>query len=101
MPAETHSHGLGAHEPDVIGALVVDRLAELLGRDVDDVRVESRLREDLDADELVVLDLFDVIEDELGERTVGFRLDDDDMGDLVTVGDVIEYVTNVTGRTTR
>ena len=43
-------------------------------------------------------DLFDVIEDELGERTVGFRLDDDDLVDLVTVADIIEYVTNIVGR---
>ena len=97
MPAETHSHG-DANEPRAIAALVVERLAELLDRDPDDIRPESRLRDDLDADDLVVLDLFDVIEDELGERTVGFRLDDDDLIDLVTVGDVIEYVTNIVAR---
>ena len=49
MPAETHSHGSAAHDPSVVGALVVDRLAELLGRDIDDVRPEARLRDDLDA----------------------------------------------------
>lgn len=96
MPAETHSHG-DPNEPQAIAALVVERLAELLDVDVDDVRPENRLRDDLDADDLVVLDLFEIIEDELGERTVGFRLNDDDLVDLVTVADVIEYVTNVVG----
>lgn len=95
MPAETHSHASGAHDPSVVGALVVDRLAEILGRDIDDVRPEARLRDDLDADDLSLLDLFDAIEDELGERTVGIQLEDDDLSDLVTVADVVEYVVNV------
>ena len=97
MPAETHSHG-APDEPQAIADLVVERLSELLDRDPDDIRPEARLRDDLDADDLVVLDLFDVIEDELGERTGGFRLDDDDLVDLVTVADIIEYVTNIVGR---
>ena len=98
MPAETHSHGSAAHDPAVVGALVVDRLAELLGRDIDDVRPEARLRDDLDADDLALLDLFDAIEDELGERTVGIRLEDDDLSELVTVADVVEYVVNIVER---
>ena len=98
MPAETHSHGSAAHDPVVVGALVVDRLAELLGRDIDDVRPKARLRDDLDADDLALLDLFDAIEDELGERTVGIRLEDDDLSELVTVADVVEYVVNIVER---
>ena len=97
MPAETHSHG-APEAPHDIAVLVIERLSELLDCDVDEIRPEARLREDLDADDLVVLDLFDVIEDELGERTVGFRLDDDDLVDLVTVADIIEYVTNIVGQ---
>ncbi len=95
MPAETHSHGIESHAAQSIASLVIDRLAELLGRDVDDIRPEAQLREDLDADDLVILDLFDAIEDEVGERTVGFQLDDDELNELQTVADVVEYITNV------
>ncbi len=101
MPAETHSHGASGFDSVAVGALVVDRLAELLGRDIDDVRPEARLRDDLDADDLALLDLFDTIEDELGERTVGIQLEDDDLGELVTVADVVEYVVNVIERQQR
>lgn len=91
MPAETHSHG-AIPSPDEIADLVVERLAEMLGRDPDDVRPELRLREDLDADDLVVLDLVEAVEQELGERTVGLRLDDDTLAEIATVGDTIRCV---------
>ncbi len=91
MPAETHSHGHGLDRSDV-SALVVERLAELLGRDPDDLRPELRLRDDLDADDLVVLDLVEAVEQELGERMVGLHLDDDDLVELETVGELIDCV---------
>ena len=91
MPAETHSHS-GDFAPDDVRAVVLDRLAELLGIDPDDLEPSARLREDLDADDFVMIDLFDAVEDELGERTIGFRLDDDELAELLTVGDVVDCV---------
>jgi acyl carrier protein len=91
MPAETHSHR-GEIGIDDVRAIVLDRLSELLGRDPDDLSGDARLREDLDADDFALIDLFDSIEDELGERTVGFRLDDDELAELVTVDDVVDCV---------
>lgn len=91
MPAETHSHGPRLERREVAD-LVVDRLAELLGRDPDDIRPELRLRDDLDADDLVVLDLVEAVEQELGERMIGLSVDDDVLGELVTVGDAIDCV---------
>ena len=96
MPAETHSHG-GPLDPLDIRGLVVDRLAELLGCDPDDIRLEARLRDDLDVDDLLVLDLVEAIEDEVGERTVGFRVDDDDLGEFETVADLVDYVVHALG----
>ena len=36
--------------------------------------------------------LFPWLEEELGERTVGFRINDEDLEDLKTVGDAVDYV---------
>jgi acyl carrier protein len=91
MPAETHSHR-GELDPSDVRALVVERLAEVLDRDPDDLRDELTLRDDLDADDFALIDAFDAIEDELGERTIGFRLDDDELADLTTVGDLVDTV---------
>jgi acyl carrier protein len=91
VPAETHSHGAGLTR-DEVAAIVVDRLAELLGIEADEVRYESRLRADLDADDLVIIDLIDAIEAELGERTIAARIDDDAIVELDSVGDAIDCV---------
>ncbi len=47
---------------------------------------------DLDADSLALIELVEALEEELGERTVGFTIDDDDLADLRTVGDAVDYV---------
>lgn len=99
-PAETHSHR-GDLGDDEVRAIVVERLAEVLGRDLDDVTPDARLREDLDADDFALIDAFDLIEEELAERTVGFRLDDDELVELTTVGDLLDCVVGRLARGTR
>ena len=47
---------------------------------------------DLDADSLALIELVEALEEELGERTVGFSIDDEDLGDLQTVRDAVDYV---------
>ena len=37
-------------------------------------------------------EIFPILEEELGERTVGFRINDEDLEDLKTVGDAVDYV---------
>ncbi len=91
MPAETHSRR-GPYSPDEVHAIVIEQLAEVLGRDPDDLTPETRLRDDLDADDFALIDAFDAIEGELGERSVGFRLDDDELLEIVTVQDAVDCV---------
>lgn len=91
MPAETHS----THEPvtaDEVLTMVRTHLAEIL--EIDDARItlDSRFAEDLEADSLALIELVEALEEELGERTVGFSVDDEDLGDLATVRDAVEYV---------
>ena len=91
MPAETHSH-LGPVGPEDVERLVRDQLVEILGIDPDAITLDTRLREDLDADDFAVIDLVEGVVAELGERTVGLQIDDDDLVDLRTVRDAVECV---------
>ena len=52
----------------------------------------SSFAEDLDADSLALIELVEALEEELGERTVGFRIEDEDLEDLRTVRDAVDYV---------
>ena len=54
--------------------------------------LSARLAEDLEADSLALIELVEALEEDLGERTVGFSVDDDDLADLRTVGDAVDYV---------
>jgi acyl carrier protein len=91
MPAETHVEQ-GPLGPNQVLALIRERLAEIL--EIDEARVtrEARFDEDLSADSLALIELVETLEDELGERTVGFSIDDEDLTDLKTVGDAVDYV---------
>jgi len=74
-----------------VSELIRDRLAELLGLDPGSVSEPDRLA-DLGADDIVLLDLAELLEDELGERTIGFHIDDEDLQELETVSDAIDDV---------
>ena len=91
MPAETHStqEPLG---PDEIFVTVRTHLAEILEIDDDAVTLDQNFAEDLHADSLALIELVEAIEEDLGERTVGFSFDDEDLGDLKTVRDAVDYV---------
>ncbi len=91
MPAETHSHR-GSFGRGDVERIVVDQLVEILGVDPDAVSLDTRLREDLDADDFAVIDLVEGVVAELGERSVGVAIDDDDLVELRTVGDAVECV---------
>lgn len=101
MPAETHV-SRGPLGPDEVFALIRDRLAEILEIDESDVSLDSDFTEDLEADSLALIELVEALEEELGERTVGFRIDDEDLADLKTVRDAVDYVVaRVGGESTR
>ena len=91
MPAETHLER-GPLGPDEVLALIRDQLSEILEIDESRVIREARFAEDLEADSLALIELVEALEQELGERTVGFSVDDEDLVDLRTVGDAVDYV---------
>ena len=91
MPAETHvEHGpLGRDE---IFEIVRDRLADILEIDPGTISEGQSFVDDLDADSLALIELVEGLEEELAERTVGFRIEDEDLEDLKTVRDAVDYV---------
>jgi ribonuclease-3 len=91
MPAETHSRR-SSFDREEVARLVTERLAEILEIEEDAVVQSARLRDDLHADDFALIEWAETLEDELSERTVGFRLDDDDLVELDTVSDAIDCV---------
>jgi acyl carrier protein len=91
MPAETHVEG-GPVDRSEIFELIRDRLADILEIDASTISEGQSFADDLEADSLALIELVEAIEEEVGERTVGFRIDDDDLEDLKTVRDAVDYV---------
>ena len=72
--------------------LIRDRLSDILEIEPDTIAEGASFSDDLDADSLALIELVEALEEELGERSVGFRIDDEDLEDLKTVRDAVDYV---------
>ena len=72
--------------------IVRDRLADILEIDPSEINEGDSFADDLEADSLALIELVEQLEEELSERTVGFRIDDEDLEDLKTVRDAVDYV---------
>ena len=82
----------GAITRDEIFDIVRDRLADILEIEPDGITEGQSFVDDLDADSLAMIELVEALEEELSERTTGFRIDDEDLADLKTVRDAVDYV---------
>ncbi len=81
---------------DVV-SLIRDRLADILEIEPDQIKEGDSFADDLDADSLALIELVEALEEELADRTVGFRIDDEDLQDLKTVRDAVDYVHSQVG----
>jgi acyl carrier protein len=91
MPAETHVER-GEMDRQQVFELIRDRLADILEIEPDTISEGSSFGDDLNADSLALNELVEALEEELADRTVGFRIDDEDLEDLKTVRDAVDYV---------
>ena len=91
MPAETHVSGTPMDRKAVF-KMIQDNLAEILEIKPEDISEGASFGDDLDADSLALIELVEALEEELSERTVGFRIEDEDLEDLKTVRDAVDYV---------
>lgn len=91
MPAETHVERSPLDRQQVF-EIVRDALADILEIDAAGISEGASFGEDLGADSLALIELVEALEEELGERSVGFRIEDEDLEDLKTVRDAVDYV---------
>ena len=91
MPAETHVEQ-GPLDRNAIFEIVRDRLADILEIDPSTISEGQSFVDDLDADSLALIELVEALEEELGDRHVGFRIEDEDLEDLKSVRDAVDYV---------
>lgn len=91
MPAETHMEQSPMTRGEVF-ELIRDRLADILEVEPEQIKEGDSFSDDLDADSLALIELVEALEEELAERTVGFRIEDEDLQDLKSVRDAVDYV---------
>jgi acyl carrier protein len=91
VPAETHVER-GPLDRQQVFELIRDRLADILEIDPGAIAESASFSDDLSADSLALIELVEALEEELAERTVGFRIEDEDLEDLKTVRDAVDYV---------
>lgn len=76
--------------------LVRGSLADILEVPPDSI-AEGASFGDLGADSLALIELVESLEKDLGPRFQGFRIDDEDLEDLKTVRDAVDYVLSKVG----
>jgi acyl carrier protein len=68
---------------------IKDIIVEQLGVDPDKIEIESRFKEDLEADSLDLVELIMAFEDEFGGE-----ISDEEAQQIKTVGQAVEYLQN-------
>ncbi len=72
--------------------MVKSQLGEILEIDPESVNESDSYVDDLNADSLALIELVEALEDELSEKAPGFRIEDEDLEDLMTVRDSVDYI---------
>jgi acyl carrier protein len=67
-------------------------LADILEIDGSTISEGQSFVDDLDADSLALIELVESLEEEFAERSIDFRIEDEDLEDLKTVRDAVDYV---------
>jgi acyl carrier protein len=81
----------GLDRPAVVN-LVKDRLADILEIEPTAIAEGSSFTDDLDADSLALIELVEALEEEVTKYSPSFHIDDEDLQDLKTVRDAVDYV---------
>jgi acyl carrier protein len=76
---------------------VKDRLADILEIEPSQISEGQSFIDDLEADSLALIELVEALEEAFGSRIENFRVEDEDLEDLKTVRDAIDYVAERAG----
>jgi acyl carrier protein len=71
---------------------VCGHLAEILEIDVSSISEDQAFAADLGADSISLIELVDSLEQEFSATMPDFQFDDDDLADLRTVADAVDYI---------
>lgn len=82
---------------DEILDTVRDRLADILETDPSGIAEGNSFVGDLEADSLALIELVEALEEAFGTRIADFRVEDEDLEDLKTVRDAVDYVASRAG----
>jgi acyl carrier protein len=91
VPAETPVQQ-NPLDREAIVEIVRGLLADILGIEPGEISEGQSFIEDLGAASMELIELVDKMEQEFAERSVGFRIADEDLEDLKTVRDAVDYV---------
>jgi len=94
MVSETPARPVDADE---VFRIIRERLADILEIEENRITMEASFTEDLSADSLALIELVEAIEQELEDRAEGFRIEDEDLAELRTVRDAVDYVVERVG----
>jgi acyl carrier protein len=91
VPAETDAQAGQIDRAEVL-RVIKDQLADILEIDGSTINEGDSFAEDLHLGSLELIELVEAIEEEFGERSAGFRVEDEDLEDLKPVRDAVDYV---------
>lgn len=72
--------------------IIRDHLADILEIEPSGISETSSFTEDLNADSLALIELVEAIEEEFSSQGNQFRIEDEDLEELKTVRDSVDYV---------
>ena len=91
MPAETNKSDGPLERSDVL-ALIQEHLSSILEIEPNLIKEGDSFSDDLEADSLALIELVELLEEDLSQRIENFRIEDEDMEDLRTVRDAVDYI---------
>jgi len=86
-----------AADRNAVLTTVCTHLAEILEIETSVISETSSFADDLGADSIALIELVDSLEQEFSKSIPDFAFDDDDLADLRTVADAVDYIVRAHG----
>jgi len=77
--------------PDEVLAVLRKAVAIVLEVDPSTLQRSTSFVDDLKADSLALVEIVEIVEEDLTRSRPGFRIDDQDLDRLATLGDAVDY----------
>lgn len=81
-----------ATDRNAILDIVRTNLADILEIDASTINESQAFADDLGADSIALIELVDTLEQHFSATIPNFQFDDDDLADLRTVADAVDYI---------